>query len=108
MHCFRFSWHEFLTHNPSCPQESKAEQTAEGDAEAEPSADADKGGEEEIDIDLDDPEVAQAATKIQASFRGHKTRKEMSSKKVWRSYFLSDCTAPNYTTLSLSYWYLVF
>uniref|UniRef100_A0A336KQM8 CSON014577 protein n=1 Tax=Culicoides sonorensis TaxID=179676 RepID=A0A336KQM8_CULSO len=29
---------------------------------------------EELDIDLDDPELNKAATKIQATFRGHKTR----------------------------------
>lgn len=31
---------------------------------------------EELDIDLSDPELHKAATKIQASFRGHKARKE--------------------------------
>lgn len=31
---------------------------------------------EELDIDLNDPELNKAATKIQASFRGHKARKE--------------------------------
>lgn len=30
---------------------------------------------EELDIDLTDPELNKAATKIQASFRGHKTRR---------------------------------
>lgn len=30
---------------------------------------------EELDIDLTDPELNKAATKIQASFRGHKVRK---------------------------------
>ena len=40
-----------------------------------------KGLDEEIDIDLNDPEVEAAATKIQAGFKGHKTRKEMNAKK---------------------------
>ncbi|KAJ8976074.1 hypothetical protein NQ317_007582 [Molorchus minor] len=31
---------------------------------------------EELDIDLEDPELNKAAVKIQASFRGHMTRKE--------------------------------
>ncbi|XP_066301499.1 neurofilament heavy polypeptide-like isoform X2 [Branchiostoma lanceolatum] len=33
--------------------------------------------EEEVDIDLNDPEVASAAAKIQAGFRGHQVRKGM-------------------------------
>ena len=37
--------------------------------------------EEEIDIDLDDPEVGNAALKIQSSFRGHQARKEVQSLK---------------------------
>ena len=37
--------------------------------------------EEEIDIDLEDPDVANAATKIQAGFRGHQARKEVQKKK---------------------------
>merc|ERR1712008_248412 len=37
--------------------------------------------EEEIDIDMDDPETALAATKIQASFRGSQSRKEVKSMK---------------------------
>lgn len=32
--------------------------------------------DEEPDMDLTDPELNKAATKIQASFRGHKVRKE--------------------------------
>lgn len=39
-----------------------------------------KGNDEEVDIDLNDPEVANAATKIQAGFRGHKTRQELKDK----------------------------
>ena len=35
--------------------------------------------EEDFDIDLDDPETAKAATKIQAGFRGSKARKEVVS-----------------------------
>ncbi|KAF4527695.1 hypothetical protein B566_EDAN017586 [Ephemera danica] len=38
--------------------------------------DAKGAEEEELDIDLTDPELHKAATKIQASFRGHKVRKE--------------------------------
>jgi hypothetical protein len=37
--------------------------------------------EEEIDIDLEDPATEKAALKIQAGFRGHKTRKELGSKE---------------------------
>ena len=45
------------------------------------------GDQEEIDIDLEDPEVAAAATKMQAVFKRHKARKEIQSKK--------DATAAN-------------
>lgn len=36
--------------------------------------------DELADIDLSDPDLNKAATKIQASFRGHKVRKEVISK----------------------------
>ena len=38
--------------------------------------------EEEVDIDLTDHDVEKAAVKIQAGFRGMKTRSEMKSKDV--------------------------
>ena len=37
--------------------------------------------EEIIDIDLDDPDVEEAATKIQAGFKGMKARKEVQKLK---------------------------
>ena len=43
-----------------------------------------KENEEEIDIDLDDPEVNEAATKIQASFKGKKARDEVKKMKEER------------------------
>ncbi|XP_052283963.1 uncharacterized protein LOC127880669 isoform X4 [Dreissena polymorpha] len=57
----------------------------EGDVEAEGEGEnqAENEGEkpDEVDIDLNDPEVQMAATKIQAGFKGFKTRKELKEKK---------------------------
>ena len=37
--------------------------------------------EELEDLNLDDPELEQAATKIQAAFRGHRTRQKMAEEE---------------------------
>ena len=50
-------------------------------AEAGAPEDAPNGQEEEIDIDLEDPEVAKAAEKIQAGFKGLQTRKQLKAQK---------------------------
>ena len=53
--------------------------------EAEPEAgnsEMEKAEEEEIDIDLEDPEVGAAAVKIQATFKGHMARKELKANQV--------------------------
>ena len=41
-----------------------------------------KQEEEEVDIDLNDPEVEAAAVKIQAGFKGFKARQEIKDIKV--------------------------
>ena len=51
------------------------------DAEISKEAEKKADNEEEIDIDLDDPEVNEAATKIQASFKGKKARDEVKKMK---------------------------
>ena len=55
----------------------------EAETDAKPEADTENkhdDNKEEIDIDLNDPDVQQAATKIQAGFKGMKTRKELKDK----------------------------
>ena len=46
--------------------------------------------EEEVDIDLNDPEVDKAASKIQAGFRGHQARKQVKAMKVGLGFFLKN------------------
>ena len=41
--------------------------------------------EEEVDIDLNDPEVEKAANKIQAGFRGFQARKQLKAETVCAS-----------------------
>lgn len=76
-------------------QEIKAKQQSEGEGTETKEAEAGESKTEEapaegeeaktegeaVDIDLNDPEVLQAATKIQAGFKGYKTRQEIKSKK---------------------------
>nr|KAG5705360.1 hypothetical protein BaRGS_011132 [Batillaria attramentaria] len=65
-------------------EEPKADAGEEAPAVAAAESSEDKPAEdgqgEEVDIDLNDPEVEKAAVKIQASFKGFKTRKEMKDK----------------------------
>ncbi|XP_075214006.1 uncharacterized protein LOC142320205 [Lycorma delicatula] len=55
---------------------SKPEEKTEDELSKEMEKLDPKQEEEELDIDLTDPDLHKAATKIQASFRGHKVRKE--------------------------------
>lgn len=64
------------------------EATEKDEGEDEPGKEADEavggevGGEEEqIDLDMNDPDLQSAVVKIQASFRGHKAREEVKALK---------------------------
>ena len=46
--------------------------------------------DEEIDIDMEDPEVDRTATKIQANFRGQRTRNEMKKGKLDNSMTIEE------------------
>merc|ERR1711892_634682 len=64
---------------------SETSEATEGPDEtstAQPDATALADGEEEVDIDLNDPDVNDAAVKIQAAFRGHQVRKEKEDSPV--------------------------
>lgn len=59
--------------NATSPATAKSPPPAKASVEEE---------EEEVDIDLEDPEVEKAALKIQAGFRGMRTRNTMKTNQV--------------------------
>ena len=61
-----FKGHQARKQVQEMKQEKKVENTAK---------------EEEVDIDLNDPEVGDAALKIQAGFKGHQARKQVQEMK---------------------------
>merc|ERR1712037_386822 len=73
-----------LTSNAAVPEtgpDKVGEVDKEQDENAKDKSEKEETEEEVIDIDLNDPEVEAAATKIQAGFKGHKARKEVSKLK---------------------------
>ncbi|KAK3757462.1 hypothetical protein RRG08_037818, partial [Elysia crispata] len=65
--------------------------------ETPPAADTTVPKEEEVDIDLEDPATEKAALKIQASFRGFQTRRDMGEKKQEGAQESSSTEAPSAT-----------
>ncbi|XP_060079840.1 titin-like [Ylistrum balloti] len=74
---------EKVEESPSTQTEEQNQQPSQ-DA---PTSETEKTDPEKVDIDLDDPEVVKAATKIQAGFKGYKTRKDV---KGQQSAFETD------------------
>ena len=60
------------------------------------------------DIDLNDPEVQKAATKIQAGFRGHMTRKEITTKTPDDKADADDIADIDLTDPGKKYWTMLF
>ena len=55
-----------------------------------------------MDIDLNDPEVANAAVKIQSGFRGHQARKDIKAKQVCSCIIIESM---QYCRLTISHIY---
>lgn len=53
--------------------------------------------EDILDIPLDDPDANAAAAKIQASFRGHMTRKKIKGGEIERKSKDTECTSSTRT-----------
>jgi len=60
---------------------AEADATTTEAAPTETEVEAPKESSDKIDIDLEDPDVEEAARKIQAGFKGYKTRQELKSKE---------------------------
>ncbi|XP_069115705.1 neurofilament heavy polypeptide-like [Argopecten irradians] len=69
---------ENVDESPSTQTQQQAEQSSPDEPKSD---ETEKGEPEKIDIDLNDPDVVNAATKIQAGFKGYKTRKDMKEPK---------------------------
>merc|ERR1711879_179071 len=68
----------------------KEEKEVEESTNKEEDEKTEERNDEEIDIDLDDPEVNEAATKIQASFKGKKARDEVKKMKEEKDTLVSE------------------
>ena len=62
-------------------KEEQSQSNLEGNIVKTETEEAEQKANEEIDIDLNDPEVANSAAKIQASFKGKQVRKEVAKMK---------------------------
>ena len=71
-------------------KEETIQNFSEGDLAKTETEEIEKKADEEIDIDLNDPEVANSAAKIQASFKGKQVRKEVAKKKEEQSQSNSE------------------
>ncbi|XP_068274324.1 sperm surface protein Sp17 isoform X1 [Nyctibius grandis] len=86
--------HQLLPHHPPYQEpEEDQDEDEKKTSSATPEGACTKLDEDILDIPLDDPDANAAAAKIQASFRGHMTRKKIKGGELERKTKDAECAS---------------